>query len=122
VDRARPPEDIRPVDFFLRWVPDAVASDPDRQQKLGDTEAVVVFDLADLDGPDGGAFTITIANGVVAAREGSVTSPDLRVFLDVGTWRQLNAGQISAPEAVLKRKLRFEGSFLLGLKLHLILG
>lgn len=119
MERARPPENIAPADFFLRWVPDAVAGDADRRHKLADTQATVVFDL---DGPGGGAFTVRIENGVVEGTEGNAAEPDLQVHLHIDTWRALNAGNISAPEALLKRKLRFEGSFLLGLKLHLILG
>ena len=54
--------------------------------------------------------------------EGPVENPDLRVLIDVDTWRKLNSGDISAPEALLKRKVKLHGDFLLGLKLHLILG
>lgn len=116
--RARPPHDIPPADFFLRWVPDAVREDPERQRKLAETEATVVFDLA---GPEGGKFSVLIQRGTVEGRVGHTDDPDLQVHVDVETWRQLNAGAISAPEALLKRRLRFEGSFILGLKLHLIL-
>ena len=75
-----------------------------------------------LSGWGGGAFTVRIANGVVEGVEGGADDPDLRVELDIGAWRQLNSGELSAPEALLKRQLRFHGSFLLGLKLHFILG
>ncbi len=118
-DRARPPEDILPAYFFECWVPEAVAADPERRRRLGETRATVVFTLL---GEAGGLFTVEIENGTVRGREGGVETPDLAVELDMDTWRNLNAGRLSAPEAVLKRKLRFEGSFLLGLKLHLILG
>ena len=119
MQRARPPADILPSEFFLHWVPEAIAKDAERQAKLGDTQATVVFDLS---GPDGGFYTVFIDQGRVAAREGAVEDPDLCVHLDVVTWRRLNRGETSAPEAALKRKLRFEGNFLLGLKLHWILG
>ena len=117
--RARPPEDILPAYFFECWVPEAVASDETRRSKLGDTEAVVVFRLA---GEGGGEFTLEIGDGAVRGRAGAADAPDLAVALDVSTWRDLNAGRLSAPEAVLKRRMRFEGNFLLGLKLHLLLG
>jgi len=78
-----------------------------------------VFELS---GPEGGVYTLRIENGQVEGREGATEKPDLRVHLDVATWRRLNRGETSAPEATLKRELRFEGNFLLGLKLHLILG
>jgi putative sterol carrier protein len=118
MERARPPADILPSDFFLHWVPEIVAQDTERQQKLGDTRATVVFHLT---GAGGGSYTVRIESGRVEGREGAAEDPDLHVHLDVATWRRLNNGETSAPQAVLKRQLRFEGSFLLGLKLHLIL-
>lgn len=119
MQRARPPADISPVDFFTRWVPEAVSADETRRRKLGSTRAVIVFDLQ---GQGGGRFTVSIENGVLDAREGDRETADLRVFLDVETWRALNDGSISAPEALLRRRLKFEGDALLGLKLHVILG
>ena len=119
MERERPPEDILPAYFFECWVPEAVAGDADRQRKLAETQATIVFTL---NGEGGGVFTLEIAGGQVRGREGGSDSHDLAVELDVETWRSLNAGRISAPEALLKRMLRLEGSFLLGLKLHLILG
>jgi len=117
--RSRPPADILPSDFFLRWVPQAVAQDAERQKKLADTQATVVFDLS---GSEGGCYTVRIEDGRVEGREGAAEDPDLHVHLDVETWRRLNRGETSAPEAALKKEIRFEGNFLLGLKLHLILG
>ena len=119
MERARPPDDIHPSDFFLRWVPEAVAQDAQRRERLGDTEATIVFELA---GDDGGVYTVSIVGGLIEGREGGVPEPDLRVELDVTTWRLLNRGELSAPEALLRRRLHFHGSLLLGLKLHFILG
>ena len=53
---------------------------------------------------------------------GDVREADLCVRIDITTWRRLNAGEISAPEAMLRRQVKLDGDFLLGLKLHLILG
>lgn len=119
MERARPPDDISPETFFLDWVPAAVAGDPLRQAKLAGVAATVEFAL---DGPQGGSFCVRIENGFVYGRVGGAASADLRVSLGVETWRSLNRGEVSAPEALLRRELRFTGSFLLGLKLHLILG
>ena len=119
MERARPPADIQPVEFFTHWVPDAVASDRERRRRLGDTDAIIEFKLS---GEAGGCFTIRVAEGVVTGLPGPAPQADLRVELDMETWRALNSGELSAPHALLARKLRFEGSFLLGLKLHLLLG
>jgi putative sterol carrier protein len=119
MEHAGPPGDISPLEFFTHWVPEAVAADESRRGKLAGTEAQIVFELS---GEEGGSFTVSIADGAVRGAEGSVDEPDLRVVVDVDTWRRLNSGDISAPEALLKRKVKLHGDFLLGLKLHLILG
>jgi putative sterol carrier protein len=119
MERAKPPADISPREFFTAWLGGAVDEDPDRRRRLGDTDATIVFDVT---GPEGGTFAIRIADQKVRGREGDVEEPDLRVRVDVDTWRDLNAGRIGAPQALLKRRVKLEGDFLLGLKLHLILG
>ena len=118
-ERAKPPEDIPPADFFTRWVPEAVADDADRQRRLGATRALVQFEL---EGDGGGTFVVRIDDGRVEGSAGPAEAPDLRVRVDVETWRALNRGEISAPEALLRRRIHVEGSFLLALRLHLILG
>jgi putative sterol carrier protein len=119
LERARPPADITPEDFFTRWVPDSVGADEDRRRKLTGVDAAIVFELA---GEGGGDFTIHIVGGRVDGLVGGRDKADLRVCVDIATWRELNSGEISAPEALLRRRVKLEGDFLLGLKLHLILG
>jgi putative sterol carrier protein len=118
-ERARPPDDIPPREFFTRWIGDAVASDPQRSGRLRDTAATIEFEVT---GEGGGVFRVEIANGRVQGHEGPAPSSDLRVRVDVETWRALNRGAISAPEALLRRRVHLSGNFLLALKLHLILG
>ena len=119
MQRAAPPDDIEPHEFFTRWVPQAVAADPDRRTRLHDTRATIAFEL---EGEGGGLYALELADGQVAGRSGPVPGADLRVRVDVSTWRALNRGDLSAPEALLRRKLRVEGDFVLALKLHVILG
>jgi len=118
-ERAHPPDDIAPEEFFTRWIVNAVNTDEHRRSRLGDTRAVIEFELT---GEQGGHFTVHIADGQVAGEVGPSERADLRVCVDITTWRALNRGDLSAPEALLRRRLKMAGSFLLGLKLHLILG
>jgi putative sterol carrier protein len=118
-ERDRPPDDISPAEFFTRWVGQAVAADPERRARLGETDATLEFDLT---GDGGGVFTVRIADGVVTGVAGPANGAELRIRVDVDTWRQLNRGEIGAPEALLRRRIHIHGSFLLALKLHLILG
>ncbi len=119
MERTAPPEDISPLDFFTRWVPQAVAGDPERRRKLGATQATIVFELK---GEGGGSYCLRIDAGSVEGFLGGAEAPDLVVNVDVPTWRALNRGELSAPEALLRRKVKLQGDFVLGLKLHLILG
>ena len=118
-DRARPPDDIEPAEFFRRWAPEAVNGDPERRAKIEGLNARIQFELA---GPGGGDYWLELANGTVRGDVGRVEAPELVLITDVETWRQLNAGEIKAPTAVMKGKLRFQGSMFLALKVHFIIG
>jgi len=120
-ERAQPPDDISPHDFFTHWVPATVAQDDERRRRLGDTHAALVFVLDEGEG-ETTCYTIDVADGVVTGRAGRAAAPDLEVHVDVQTWRALNRGEISAPEALLRRRLKISGNLVLALKLHLILG
>jgi putative sterol carrier protein len=118
-ERARPPDDITPREFFMRWLPTRVAEDHARRERLGDTAALIVFDLQ---GDEGCTYSVRVANGVLTGSEGRAAEPDLEVRVDLETWRALNRGDIAAPEALLRRRLHVSGKLMLALKLHLILG
>lgn len=121
MERALPPEDITPREFFTRWVPQAVAGDASRRERLGDTDATIEFRVEGYEGEGGDVFAIRVHEGVVSAEPGEASEAQLRVRVSLETWRALNRGDTAAPQAVLSRKLKLEGDFLLGLKLHLIL-
>jgi len=57
----------------------------------------------------------------VTSDAGRLDAPDLVLSTDVDTWRKLNAGEIKAPTAVMKGKLRFQGSMYLALKIHFVI-
>jgi|GEM_PF-1663833 len=127
VQRAVPPPDIEPLEFFTCWVPRSVSGDPDRRRSLGDTRATLVFELS---GTGGGIFTLHLDAGEVrgsvgdrsGVENGERRAPDLRVRLDLETWKSLNAGALSAPEAFLRRRVTLEGDLALAVKLHFLLG
>lgn len=118
-ERARPPGDIAPADFFRSWAPDAVHSDPERRKKLENLRVRIQFDLA---GEGGGLYWLLIGDGEVTGGDGPLGEPDLVLSTDMETWRKLNAGEIKAPTAVMKGKLRFQGSMYLALRIHFIIG
>jgi putative sterol carrier protein len=117
--RAVPPPDIAPAEFFARWLPRMVEHDDARRAQLGDTRATIVFEL---EGEGGGVFHVRIADGAVEGGAGEPERADLRVRVDVASWRALNAGTLSAPRALLQRRVHLSGNLLLAVKLHLIIG
>lgn len=118
-ERAVPPDDITPEEFFLRWVPAAVAADAVRRERLGGRPAGIEFEL---EGEGGGCFGVHLGENGVSGSKGSLAHADLRVRTDVATWRALNRGELSAPEAFLRRRVHLRGNLLLAVKLHFILG
>jgi len=118
-ERVRPPDDIAPREFFTRWLPAAVARDGERRRKLGDASATIHFELF---GEEGGDFVVELREGQVRGVEGRPERSDLHVRLDVPTWRALNRGSLSAPEAMVRRRVQLRGDLLLAIKLHFILG
>jgi putative sterol carrier protein len=117
--RAIPPPDIAPREFFERWLPWVVAHDEARRLQLGDTRATIVFEL---EGEGGGLFHVRIADRAVQGGAGEPEQCDLRVRVDLDSWRALNAGALSAPRAFLQRRVHLSGNLLLAVKLHLIIG
>ena len=118
-ERRIPPDDILPAEFFTRWIPEVVSADESRRQRLGETQAILEFVLL---GEDGGHYHLELVEGAVRGRVGPAPSPDLQIRLDVETWRALNRGALSAPEAFLRRRVTLSGNLALAVKLHLIIG
>ena len=75
-----------------------------------------------LAGDGGGLYWLELADGDVRGGSGAIQEPELTLVTDVDTWRKLNAGEIKAPTAVMKGKLKFQGSMYLALKIHFIIG
>ncbi len=117
--RAVPPADIAPEEFFTHWLPGVVGADAERRAQLGDSAAIITFEL---EGEGGGIFHVHIDHGEVRGAVGEPLHTDLRLRVDLASWRALNAGTLSAPRALLQRRVRLSGNLMLAVKLHLIIG
>ena len=119
VVRAKPSETITPEEFFSSWIPKSVHDDPQRRKGVEEVNACIRFLLS---GEGGGAYDVLLSGGEVSGGEASEDPADLTLQLSMETWRGLNRGSITAPEALIKRQLKVQGNLRLALKLHLILG
>ena len=117
--RNRPPHDISPEAFFIEWVPRAIASDPERSARLGSGAFSLQFEI---EGDGGGVFCLEVEEGMARGRVGAHEAPHLLVRVDFETWRELNRGDVSAPQALLSRRVRLQGDLRLAVRLHVILG
>ncbi len=109
----------RTFDGKREWAPEAVASGPQRRARHGDEPLRLEFALE----REGGLFfAVHIEDAVVSRNHGRLETADLLVRLDMKSWRALNRGELSGPEAFLQRRVHLEGNLLLAVKLHLILG
>ncbi len=117
--RAIPPADVSPEEFFTRWLPFVVHADAPRRAQLRHTHATIAFELT---GEGGGDFHVRIESGEVKGFAGPAEHADLHVRIDLESWRALNAGTLSAPFALLRRRVHLSGNLLLAVRLHLIIG
>ena len=63
-DRPTPPEDITPDDFYLKWIPEQAAANPDQSAKIKDIDTVIQVVLT---GEGGGDDYMELAGGKIRA-------------------------------------------------------
>ena len=118
-ERPRPPEDITPDDFYLKWLPEQAASNPDQADKIKDINAAIQFVLT---GDDGGEFVLELEGGNLTTKKEKADAPKLTVTMSVADWRELNAGRLNPQMAFMSGKLKISGDMSLAMKLGTIMG
>ena len=118
-ERPRPPEDISPSDFYLKWIPEQFEKNPDQAAKVKDIDAVIQFVLT---GEGGGDFVLELSGGKLSTREGKAENPRLTVTMAVPDWREINAGRLNPQMAFMSGKLKVSGDMSLAMKLGSIMG
>jgi putative sterol carrier protein len=117
--RPKPPDDITPKDFYLKWIPEQAAANPDQAAKIKDINAVIQIKLT---GEGGGDFVLELAGGQLTTKEGTAENPKLTVTMAVPDWRAINAGTLNPQMAFMSGKLKIAGDMSLAMKLGTILG
>ena len=118
-DRPKPPADITPDDFYLKWMPEQAAANPDQAAKIKDINAVIQFVLT---GDDGGDYYIDLKDGEFQVAKGKADNAKLTITQSVEDWRKVNSGELNPQMAFMSGKLKISGDMSLAMKLGTIMG
>ena len=116
----KPPEDITPDDYYLKWLPEQnEAADPAQKAKVKDINAVIQVVLT---GEGGGEYYMELASGDFKTAKGKADSPNLTITQAVEDWREINAGRLNPQMAFMSGKIKISGDMSLAMKLGSIMG
>ncbi len=119
-EQAKPPEDITPDDFYLKWLPEqSAAADPAQKAKVKDINAVIQVVLT---GDGGGEYYMELAGGDFKTSKGKADSPNMTITQAVEDWREINAGRLNPQMAFMSGKIKVSGDMSLAMKLGSIMG
>ncbi len=118
-ERPKPPEDITPDDFYLKWLPEQAAANPDQAAKIKDINAVIQFVIT---GEGGGEYVLEMAGGTLTTKKEKAAAPKLTVTQALADWREINAGRLNPQMAFMSGKLKISGDMSLAMKLGTIMG
>ena len=118
-DRPTPPEDITPDDFYLKWIPEQAAANPDQSAKIKDINTVIQVVLT---GEGGGDYYMDLAGGEIKTAKGKADAPELTITQAIEDWREINAGRLNPQMAFMSGKIKISGDMSLAMKLGSIMG
>ncbi len=118
-DKPTPPEDITPDDFYLKWIPEQAAANPDQSAKIKDINTVIQVVLT---GEGGGEYYMELAGGEIKTAKGKVEAPKLTITQAIEDWREINAGRLNPQMAFMSGKIKISGDMSLAMKLGSIMG
>ena len=119
-EQPKPPENITPDDYYLKWVPaQAAAADAAQKAKIKGINAVIQFVLT---GEGGGEYFMELADGEMKTGKGKAASAKMTITQSVGDWREINAGRLKAQMAFMSGKIKISGDMSLAMKLGTIMG
>jgi putative sterol carrier protein len=99
-----------PKEFFEKVLPSRF-----NPSKAKGVEVTVQVNIT---GPNGGAWTVTIKDLKLEAKEGTHPSPTIVISMAETEYMDVVNGKISAEKAFLTGKLQFKGNIALALKLR----
>jgi putative sterol carrier protein len=99
-----------PKEFFENVLPSRF--NPSKAQGVDVTVQV------NITGPNGGAWTVTIKDQKLEAKEGTYPSPTIAISMAEAEYMDVVNGKMSAEKAFLTGKIQFKGNIALALKLR----
>ena len=119
-DQPKPPEDITPDDYYLKWLPEQnEAADPATKAMVKDINAVIQVVLT---GEGGGEYCMELAAGDFKTVKGKAESPNLTITQAVADWREINSGRLNPQMAFMSGKIKVSGDMSLAMKLGTLMG
>lgn len=76
----------------------------------------------DIDGQDGGSWTLEVVDGRAKVRTGAPPEPDVVILMESEDFLALSTGRLNGQEAFMDGRLRVLGNAGLGIRLATILG
>jgi putative sterol carrier protein len=98
-----------PKDFFQVTLP--------RRFKPDKAKGIDVVVEVNINGPNGGDWTVTIKDEKIEAREGTAPSPMMSIGMAEADFIDLVNGRLSAERAFFTGKIKFRGNIAVALKL-----
>ena len=113
------PADITPDDFYLKWIPEQAAANPDLLAKTSHINAFLQFIIT---GEGGGEYYLQVDSGRLRTFRGTFDEPRLTITQTIETWREIRTGSLNPQAAILIGKLMIKGNMALGIELADIMG
>ena len=118
-EQPKPPADISVEDFYLKWLPEQAAANPDQAAKAKGISAVIQFCIT---GEGGGDYYLTLEDGAITTAAGKADSPKLTITQAVEVWRDINQGKLNPQMAFMSGKIKIAGDMSLAMKLGSLMG
>lgn len=88
-------------------------------EKAGDLDASVVFDLS---GDEGGAWTVSIANGACDIQEGASDTPTATIKMAAADYEDMTSGKLNPMMAFMSGKIKVDGDLNTVMKFQSLFG
>lgn len=110
-----PPERVHfHMNYLFHYMPLIIWS-----RRAEDMNATYLFTM---EGPGGGQWSMRIANGRADTEETAANAHDIEIKTKPETWMDLSSGDLSAPIAIMTRRVKISGNAGLAMKLSGLFG